>query len=278
MPVRENRIRKVWRDGRRAINFWAVYPSVGTAQLVARSRYDSVLFDMQHGAFDFKDICFSQIALGDSEMTSLVRVPDLDPGLIMRLIDNGIEGVLCPAIDTREQAEAFVGACRYPPNGYRSIGPGLRALRDAERAEYFAAANESIVTFAIIESVTAIENLESICATPGLDAVFIGPVDLSMSGGGPPIQDYTDPVAKDRHERIVSTCHAAGIKVGMPAYTARALQTVIEWGADIITSARDDSLIVAGAERLLDETLAAIAAVESGQPVDDLTTPGFPVT
>jgi 4-hydroxy-2-oxoheptanedioate aldolase len=264
MVMRQNRMRRVWSQGGRVINFWIVNPSLGIVQLVARSGYDSVLFDMQHGPADFEEVRLAQLALGDSEMTSIVRIPGIEPGLIMRLIDNGIEGIMCPSVDTREQAEAFVGACRYPPVGYRSIGPSLRALRDATRLEYFTSANESIVTIAIIESVTALKNLETICATPGLDAVFVGPVDLAISGGGLPAMDYmdyyTDPLSQEAYERLVRVAHRAGIKVGMPAYSAEAIQTVLNWGVDIITSANDEALIMGGAEQLLNETRAAIAA------------------
>src|SRR5579862_1755478 len=124
--MRENRMRAVWSSGGRAINFWMGTPALGMVESLRRSGYDSVLFDMQHGSFDFKDVYHAQLALGDSEIASMVRIPSIDPGLIMRLIDNGIECVMCPYIDTREQAEAFVGACHYPPAGYRSFGPSLR--------------------------------------------------------------------------------------------------------------------------------------------------------
>jgi 4-hydroxy-2-oxoheptanedioate aldolase len=263
--MRQNRLRTVWSQGGRVINFWMESPSPDAVQAISRSGYDSVLFDMQHSPVDFKDLYLAQLALGDSEIASIVRVPGIEPGLIMKLLDNGFEAVMCPVVDTREQAEAFVGACRYPPAGYRSNGATVRAMRGASALEYFAGADESIVTIAQIESLTALRNVDAICTTPGLDAVFVGPTDLAISAGGPPVTDYADPSVIEHHKAIITAAHNAGIKVGVLAAGAQEVKTVLNWGVDLVSCASDLELIVSGAAQVLADTRIAIAAVESGR-------------
>jgi 4-hydroxy-2-oxoheptanedioate aldolase len=255
--VLENRTRASWAEGRCAVNLWLSSPSPGLVEAVGRTGFDSVLLDMQHAPLDFKDVYHAQIALGDSPITSLVRVPGLVPSLMMQLLDAGVGGIMCPQVDTREQAEAFVRACRYPPLGTRSFGP-YRAARGGSMADYFAVANGVVITMAQVESVTSLENVDEIVSTPGLDAVFVGPADLSISGGGPPEINYQDSTVEARHRRIIESAHAAGVKVGVLAPTQEDLETVLDWGVDMVSCASDTALVLGGAAASLASTRAAI--------------------
>ena len=109
-----------------------------------------------------------------TEVTPIARVPWNDPALIMKMLDAGAYGIICPMINTRAEAERFVGACRYAPVGYRSSGPIRAALWAGD--DYHAKANDTVLTFAMIETAEAVRNLDEILTTPGLDAVYIGPV------------------------------------------------------------------------------------------------------
>ena len=132
------------------LNGWLHIPSTFGAEVMAHAGYDSLTIDLQHGASDFAGALGMMQAISTTEAVPFVRVPWNDPGLIMRLMDAGAYGVICPMINTGEEAEKFVGACRYPPEGYRSFGP-FRATLYAG-ADYPANANETVVTMAMIET------------------------------------------------------------------------------------------------------------------------------
>src|SRR5690606_12194598 len=121
--MRENRIRTIWAEGGAVINAWLGIPSAWSAELMAHQGWDSLTIDMQHGVADLSDMLAMMQAISTTNAIPLVRVPWNEPGAIMRALDLGAYGIICPMINTREQCEAFVGACRYHPDGYRSMGP-----------------------------------------------------------------------------------------------------------------------------------------------------------
>jgi 4-hydroxy-2-oxoheptanedioate aldolase len=152
-------------------------------------------------------------------------------------------------VNTREEAERFVGACRYAPDGNRSFGP-YRAY-DGGSAKYFEEANQDIVTFVQIESMQAMSNLDDIAATPGLDVLFVGPSDLNISGGGKPSMDYTDPVTDERHRAIVAAAHNAGKRAGMLALGPGDVEIAHGWGMDFVSVAMEQRLVAVGAAEAL---------------------------
>jgi 4-hydroxy-2-oxoheptanedioate aldolase len=257
--MRENRLRERWARGERTVNAWFTGSPLHVVDQVARLGYDSMLFDMQHAAYDFKDVVSMLIAVGARDVTPLVRVPWLEPSIVMRVLDAGAQGVMCPIVDTREQAEEFVAACRYPPAGIRSWGP-WRAALDGGTDDYWASANESILTIAQIESLTALENLEEIVSVPGLDALFVGPADLAISSGMPPGQRYRDPLVEGQHRRIVEVAHAAGLKVGVLAGPAENLPLLLDWGIDMVTVLQDGQAVANAARAGLEAARGAIGA------------------
>jgi 4-hydroxy-2-oxoheptanedioate aldolase len=244
-----DRLRARWAAGQSAVDCWLAGSSVLTAESIGRMGFDSVLIDMQHTMAEFRDVVGCLMAVTGSGTTALVRVPWNEPAMIQRVLDAGADGVMCPMVNTPEQAAAFVGAARFPPLGYRSAGvfrPGTDPLT------YFRQANESLVTFAQIETVEAMDNLDAIAATPGLDALFVGPTDLSISYGGEPVMDYADPVVAQRHRRIVEAAHAAGKKAGMLALNAGDPELAAEWGMDFISVGMELMLVQQGARRVLE--------------------------
>src|SRR3712207_138583 len=130
-------------------------------------------------------------AISTTDVVPFARVNWNDPGTIMKLLDAGCYGVICPMIEGRADAEAFVGACRYPPEGYRSYGPFRASLYGGP--DYAANANETVVTMAMIETRAALDDLDGILSVPGLDAVFVGPSDLGQSLGFGPGMDREEP-------------------------------------------------------------------------------------
>jgi 4-hydroxy-2-oxoheptanedioate aldolase len=251
--VSTNRIRERWSRNEVVIDCWLSGSSMTLAESIGKLGYDSVVIDMQHTMADFRDIVGCLIALTGTGTAALVRVPGNDSSMIQKVLDAGADGIMCPMVNNPADAKAFVGAVRYPPMGVRSNG----AFRTKEGPrEYFRSANETIVTLAQIETREAIENLDVIAATPGLDALFVGPSDLSISYGGEPIMDYTDPVTAKRHQQIIEAAHRAGKKAGMLALTPPDVPLAVEWGMDFISVGMDTMLAILGARAALDRGLS----------------------
>ncbi|MCW2539987.1 MAG: putative aldolase [Frankiales bacterium] len=248
-----NRVRERWSRGEVVVDCWLSGSSMTTAESIGRLGYDSVVIDMQHTLADFKDVAGCLIALTGTGTTAMVRVPGNDSSMIQKLLDAGAEGIMCPMINNPAEAQAFVGACRYPPLGVRSNGPFR--TKEGGRA-YFHTANDTVVTLAQIETREAMENLDAIAATPGLDALFVGPSDLSISYGGEPVMDYDNPVTAERHRQIVEAAHRAGKKAGMLALTPPDVPLAVEWGMDLISVGMDGMLVILGAVEALNRGLS----------------------
>ncbi|MDQ3864388.1 MAG: aldolase/citrate lyase family protein [Actinomycetota bacterium] len=243
--MRENRLRRIWREGGTAVNGWLHVPSSFSAEVMAHAGWDSLTIDMQHGPVDYTNLVAMLQAISTTDAVPAVRVPWNDPGLIMRVLDAGCYAVICPMINTREEAEAFVGACRYPPEGYRSYGPYRATLYGGR--DYTDHANETVVTMAMIETRQALENLEEIVGVKGLDAVFVGPADLGQSLGHGPEVDPGEPAVVEAIERVLAAARgrglAAGIFTGSPEYATR----MAEKGFQFVTISSDARLMASAA-------------------------------
>jgi 4-hydroxy-2-oxoheptanedioate aldolase len=252
----KNAIRERWAAGEAAVDCWISGTSVLSAEAVARLGYDSVLVDMQHTMAEYRDVVTAVVAISASPAVPLVRVPGNDPVLVGRVLDAGARGVMCPMVNTREQAERFVAACRYPPRGTRSYGP----YRAADGVRYFTEADDDIVTFAQVETLEAMSNLDEIAATPGLDVLFVGPTDLSISGGGKPVMAYTDPRVDEQHRAIVDAAHRAGKRAGMLALAPGDPEIGRGWGMDFLSVAMEQRLVAVGAAEALRQGRAVSGA------------------
>ena len=241
--MRENRLRKIWQEGGTAVNGWLQVPSSFSAEVMAHAGWDSLTIDMQHGPVDYGSLVPMLQAISTTETVPVVRVPWNDPGLIMRVLDAGCYAVICPMIDTREEAEAFVGACRFPPEGYRSNGPYRATLYGGQ--DYTDHANETVVTMAMIETRQALENLEQILTVEGLDAVFVGPSDLSQSFGYGPGTDRSEPAVVEAIDIVLAAARehslTAGIFTGSPEYASR----MVEKGFQFVTISSEVRLMAA---------------------------------
>ena len=173
-----NGIRAQWSAGKPVINGWLSIACPFTAEIMAAQGYDSITIDLQHGLVGYEVATTMLQAMRASAVTPLVRVPWLDPAAIMKSLDAGAYGVICPMINRREEAERLVSYVRYPPHGVRSFGP-TRANFSAG-ADYGQHADAEVLFFAMIETADAVANLDDIVSTPGLDGVYIGPADLTL--------------------------------------------------------------------------------------------------
>jgi 4-hydroxy-2-oxoheptanedioate aldolase len=187
----------------------------------------------------------------------VVRVAWNDPAAIMKALDLGAYGIIVPLVNTAQEAAMAVAACRYPPVGMRSSGP-VRAMHYGG-ADYVAHANDEIVIMAMIETKEGIANLDAICATPGLDAVYIGPADLSFALGLIPRGDNPDPLHLATCDKILAAAHKHGIKCVMHCASAAFAAGAVKRGFDMVMLTSDLSCMVAGARLQLDELKAKTA-------------------
>ncbi len=195
------------------------------AESMAHAGFDWLCLDMQHGLLDYTDIKCMLPAISTTDTIPFVRVPWNEPYEIMKVLDAGAYGVVVPLVNNAEEAARAVAACRYPPKGMRSFGP-VRAAMSAGR-NYAQEANDEIACIVMIETAEALENLDEIMSTPGVDAVYIGPADLAFALGLPPSGDNDEPIHVEAVNKIFECSRkhniAAGIQTGSVAYTKRYL-------------------------------------------------------
>jgi 4-hydroxy-2-oxoheptanedioate aldolase len=242
--MRANRLRQIWAEGRPVLNGWLSAGSAFVAEAMAAQGWDALTIDTQHGLAGYSEMVAMLQAIEGSGVTPLVRVSWNAPGEIMKALDAGAFGVICPMVSSRAEAEAFVGACRYPPAGFRSNGPTRAAL--VAGADYVQHANAEVLALAMIETADGLANVAEIVATPGLDGVYIGPSDLSLALGGKPDQDSQDPVRLAAFETILGACKAAGRRAGVHTTSVAYSQQMLAMGFDLVTVGADVRYLAGG--------------------------------
>jgi len=204
-------LRTIWEQGRTAVGAWCGIPSALSAEALARSGFDWLCIDMQHGCMDYPIALEMIRAVDATPCQAIVRVPWNEPSMIGRVLDAGADGVIIPMIQSPADARAAVDACLYPPSGRRSFGPMRVGLR--EGGSYFREANSRTLVILMIETAEALANVEAIAATPGVGALFMGPFDMSVALGLPPGDNDGD----EAFDRAVATIVAAAKRAGIGA-------------------------------------------------------------
>ena len=247
--MRENRLRTLWKTGGAAVNGWLTVPSSFSAETMAHQGWDTLTIDMQHGMIDDAVLVPMLQAISTTDTVPVVRVPWLEPGILMRALDAGAYGVICPMVNTREDAQKLVAYTHYPPRGTRSFGP-LRAVLYAG-FDYVQHANDTIVTVAMIETAEALDNLDDILSVEGLDAIYIGPSDLSLALGCRPTFDDLEPKAFEAVEHILARAKAHGVVAGIHNGTPEAALKRIAKGFQFVTISSDVRLMADGAQQVI---------------------------
>jgi 4-hydroxy-2-oxoheptanedioate aldolase len=259
--MRENTVKRAWRDGQTTYGAWLSIPSSFSAEVMAHMGYDYVCVDMQHGVVDYQTAVTMLQAISTTAAMPFVRVPWNEPGIIGKVLDAGAYGVVIPLVNSRAEAEAALGACRYAPRGYRSFGP-VRAAYYAG-ADYAARANDEIACIVMIETKRAIEQIDDILSVPGIDAVYVGPADLSLTLGLAPSMWHDDASFQDARRAIAEACRRHGIAAGIHASATLAPKHV-EAGYQMITISSDTGSMAAQAAQ---DVRSVRGAGEGGQPV-----------
>ena len=248
--MRKNKLKKIFKSGKSAINGWLQIPNSFTAELMANQNWDSLTLDMQHGVIDYPNAVGMLQAISTSDVVPMARVNWNEPGQIMKILDAGAYGIICPMVSNKKEAENFVKACMYPPDGYRSYGP-IRGLVYGG-PDYADEANNEILKFAMIETKESLDNLDEIMKTPGLDGIYIGPADLSLAIGQKP--SFDKPEGDPVYEVIMKILdHAkqnniiAGIQNGQPEYAEK----MIKKGFQLVTIGSDQRYMTAASKTAL---------------------------
>jgi 4-hydroxy-2-oxoheptanedioate aldolase len=247
--MRTNPLRTLWKSGGAAVNGWLAIPNSFSAETMAHQGWDSLTVDLQHGVIDYQAMVPMLQAISTTNTVPVVRVPWLEPGILMKSLDAGAYAVICPMINTREDAQKLVAYTHYAPRGTRSFGP-IRALLYGG-ADYAQHANDTIVTFAMIETAKALDNLDEIMSVEGLDAIYIGPSDLSLALGCRPVFDDVDEKAAQAIDHILERAKAHGLVAGIHNGTAEGALKRIAKGFRFVTVSSDARLIAAGAQQVI---------------------------
>ncbi|MBK8049439.1 MAG: 2,4-dihydroxyhept-2-ene-1,7-dioic acid aldolase [Anaerolineales bacterium] len=247
--MRENRIRTLWQNGEAALTAWLTIPSAFSAELMAHAGFDCLTIDVQHGLMDYAGAVAMLQAIATTDCTPLVRVPWNEPGIIMKLLDAGAYGIICPMLSSAEDAAQFVSACRYPPQGMRSYGPKRAMLYAGD--DYPEKANATILAIGMIETAEGLNAVDEIAATPGIDALYIGPADLSLALGRTQRTDQTDPVMVEALDRILAAARRHGKVAGLHTNSAAYALQMIEKGFQLVTVQTDAAFLEAAARQVV---------------------------
>ena len=188
--MRRNELRKIIAGGNTVLNAWLAIANPFSAELMAHQGFDAVTIDLQHGPVDFQAAVGMLAAISTTPASSslAVRIGSFHGTRTMGTA--GAYGIICPMINSKAEAEALVNACRYPPRGARSFGPNRALLYGG--ADYWQHANDEVLVLAMVETRQAVKNLDEIVGVDGLDGVYVGPSDLSLSMGKTPTLDPQD--------------------------------------------------------------------------------------
>ena len=231
------------RDGART-NVFMTLPAPFLAERLGSLGVETIALDLQHGSIEAAQVLGVVQAIRAGGAVPLARLAWNRPELIMKALDYGVEGLICPMIETADDVRAFVRAAKYPPLGNRSFGPFRAAM--LHEGDYFADANAATLCFAMVETAGAVDNLEEIAAVPGLDGLYIGPWDLSVSLGRPRQGDFADPELLAVFDRVLAVAREYDLFTGVFTVQPADARAMVERGFDLVTWGTEELLFQRG--------------------------------
>lgn len=217
-------VRDRWNDGVATIGVWLTIPSSECAETVARIGFDYCCMDLQHGVLDYQSSVAMIQAVTMVGGSPIARVPWNEPGIVGKLLDAGAHGVVVPMVNSPAEAASVVRAVRYPPLGARSYGPVMAGMRESGYDRW---SNDHVAVIPMIETREAVASIDSILAVPGIDAIYVGPADLSLSLGLRPQNNDGEALFDDALAAVIAACNRAGVVAGIhatPELTTRRLE------------------------------------------------------
>jgi 4-hydroxy-2-oxoheptanedioate aldolase len=240
MTTPTNPFKAALAQGRPQIGLWLSMAEPYLAEVSATAGFDWLLIDGEHAPNDVRSTLAALQAVAPYRSQPVVRALDGDVARIKQLLDIGAQNLLVPMVDTAEQARALVAATRYPPQGIRGVGSAVaRASRWSARTDYLDVADGEVCLLVQAETVTALANLEAICAVEGVDGVFIGPADLAASMGhrGKPGHPEVQAAIEGAMRTIIGSSKAAGTLTSEPVLARRYLEIgcrFVATGVDVL--------------------------------------------
>jgi len=250
MSDRSRDLKQRMRAGQTVIGGWLTLPDLSVAEILSGVGFDFMMIDAEHGAFDLGTLQLAFAGCRGTATVPIVRVPWNDAVRIKQVLDIGAEGIMLPQIGTPAEARAAVAACKYPPHGARGFGPRRASDWGRNTDDYVTRANDDILIIPQIESVTAAHDIDAILDVGGIDAICLGPNDLSGSVGL--LRQLNHPTVTGAIEHVLTRCHARGVPTcaGLTLPVAEAL-SLIARGVTFILAADDASLLANGAANAL---------------------------
>ena len=249
--MRKNKLKKMFKEGKPIVNGWLQIPSAFSAEVMSHQGWDSCTIDMQHGVVDYSNALNMLQAISSTEVTPLARVNWNEPGQIMKILDAGCYGIICPMVSNRKEAENFVNACLYPPKGYRSFGP-IRGLLYGG-SDYAKHSDNEILKLAMIETKEALDKLDEILSTPNLDGIYIGPADLSLAVGEEPGFDKKEGTkAFEQIQRILEAAKNKNLLAGIHNGSVDYAKKMVSLGFNLVTIGSDQRFMSAGSKQAVE--------------------------
>jgi len=261
--MRANTLKHLFRAGQPILNGWLSIGSAYSAEVMGHQGYDCVTVDLQHGMIGFEAAVAMLQALSSTPAVPLARVSKNDYHLVMQLLDAGAYGIICPMISSVAEAERFVSFCRYPPHGQRSFGPARGLLYGGP--DYFARANDEILSFAMLETREAIAAAGDILAVEGLSGIYVGPNDLCLSYGLPPKAESDDEPVASIIRDLATQCRKQDRIAGIFCSGGAGARRRLSEGYAMVTPGSDVALL-GGAARAAIAEARLLLAVEPTKP------------
>ncbi|RBP98886.1 HpcH/HpaI aldolase family protein [Bifidobacterium xylocopae] len=248
--ITHNVFKQALKEDRRLLGLWLAFGSATAAEVSANSGFDWVLIDGEHGPYDLTTMLDVLRAVHGYPVSPIVRPANSDPVLIKQVLDLGAQTLLLPMVNSREEAELMVKATRYAPEGIRGVGAVLARSGEWGRIpDYIRVADDEICLIVQVESREALEHVDEIASVDGIDAVFIGPADLSASLGYPDAAEA--PEVQDAIHRAFDIIGSHDKAIGSLAFDADLAKKYFDWGANFVAVAGDTDLYVHALDREL---------------------------
>jgi 4-hydroxy-2-oxoheptanedioate aldolase len=252
--MRPNAVKQKLKAGQPSVGTWLSLGSITASRFMARAGFDWLTVDIEHSLVDWETATHMFASIAEAGCVPLARVPANRHDHIKRVLDNGAMGVVVPMVNSRDEAEAAVAACLYPPRGNRSVGGSVHALNfGCSAAEYYQKVDDELLIVLQCEHIQAVEDAERIFSVPGIDAIFVGPNDLaaSMRGkdGKPPSAEAT----AQAHRHILQTCKKVGVPAGYHCTTAAEVLHRIEEGWQFLAIGSELKLMLDGVGQVMQQ-------------------------
>ena len=219
-------------------------------EIAANSGFDWLILDLEHGVADEMDVLRMMQAMNGTPAAPIVRIPQLRIETIKRMLDFGASGIMCPMIETAEEAQELVAFMQYPPAGRRGLGGSTRATRyGIDFKDYFQRANRELLCIAQIETRKSVENVEAIAQVEGIDVLFIGHTDLSLSLGC--FQQYDHPELAEAEAKVLEAARKYGKTIGMHMKKGMKASDYVKRGFSFMAVGSDTSCLNSGFQQLL---------------------------